>query len=729
MREQTAIKLFSIAAVMLMMCTVGIVVSQTEESDAASVYTITFNAPNGDGTTYREYQFESGTTIQLPVTTFSRSGYMIEYWEDKDGTRFRPGEDWTITRDDDLTAIYKSTNGEHRSSLDVDLEPGAGYQISFSDIESATPGGGTMKIETYTSPVHTQVIDGDNHIVVDAGTPPGIYYVEWSKAILGINPTHYWCQIRIASSFDTDPLVSSISIDGETEVNVGQTLTYTADVSPSNAANKAVTWKIASGSASITSQDDDSCTVRFSSRGTVVLEASSDDDSAATASLTINVVQLVTSLSISGSSTLYKEVGDTGTLRVTISPSTASDKTVSWSSSRTGVVSISGSGTSITYSCDSVGESTITVTANDGSGKSDSVRIIVEEPPVLVESVTISGGSSSMQVGDDMRLNVSVSPSDADDTSIYWYATPSNLVDFTYEGDTYCTFEALGAGTVTIYAEANDDSGERDSHTVTITEPPKSFTLSYNMDGGNPQLSSQNGTGTEDTYRFTIPATVPTKSGYDFTGWKSSDGTIYQPGQDFYAVPGTNTLTAQWELVEYTCHLYYSADGANNVPPTQDYTGSSTSDHNFTISSTVPTRDGFIFLYWSCDGHTYNPGDQISVGYNSSKTLTAMWDVAQLDITSTQESVGMTVGDDFTYNVTTSHEGCTISVTGADWLSVSGNTISGTPGDIGTFNITVTIQKSGGYISDTQSFTITVYSNAGFVSEPGADGFYTYMLD
>lgn len=121
MREQTAIKLFSIAAVMLMMCTVGIVVSQTEESDAASVYTITFNAPNGDGTTYREYQFESGTTIQLPVTTFSRSGYMIEYWEDKDGTRFRPGENWTITRDDDLTAIYKSTNGEHRSELDVDL--------------------------------------------------------------------------------------------------------------------------------------------------------------------------------------------------------------------------------------------------------------------------------------------------------------------------------------------------------------------------------------------------------------------------------------------------------------------------------------------------------------------------------------------------------------------------------------------------------------------------------
>ena len=719
MREQTAIKLFSIAAVMLMMCTVGIVVSQTEESDAASVYTITFNAPNGDGTTYREYQFESGTTIQLPVTTFSRSGFMIEYWEDKDGTRFRPGEDWTITRDDDLTAIYKSTNGEHRSSLDVDLEPGAGYQISFNDIQSATPGGGTITMETYTSPVHTQVIDGDNHIVVDAGTPPGIYYVEWSKAILGISPTHHWCQIRIASSFDTDPLVSSISIDGETKVNVGQTLTYTADVLPSNAANKAVTWKIASGSASITSQDDDSCTVRFSTKGTVVLEASSDDDSAATASLTINVVQPVTSLSISGSSTLYKEVGDTGTLRVTISPSTASDKTVSWSSSRTGVVSISGSGTSITYSCDSVGESTITVTANDGSGKSDSVRIVVEEPPVLVESVTISGGSSSMQVGEDMRLNVSVSPSDADDTSIYWYATPSNLVDFTYEGDTYCTFEALGAGTVTIYAEANDDSGERDSHTVTITEPPKSFTLSYNMDGGNPQLSSQNGTGTGDTYRFTIPATVPTKSGYDFTGWKSSDGTIYQPGQDFYAVPGTNTLTAQWDLIEYTCYINFVATGATSgVPPNDQYTSSSTSNHQFTIPNTTPVRDGYTFTHWlGSDGQTYYPGGSVSVTYNGTVTLTAQWDENILEISGTPSTTGLAVGTSWSFTPTVNVDGYTLSISGADWLIVNGDTISGTPTEQGHYQVTITVQKDN-YASDSMFVSLNVVPQLSWTNAP-----------
>ena len=41
----------------------------------------------------------------------------------------------------------------------------------------------------------------------------------------------------------------------------------------------------------------------------------------------------------------------------------------------------------------------------------------------------------------------------------------------------------------------------------------------------------------------------------------------------------------------------------------------------------------------------------------------------------------------------------------------------------------ITITKAGGYVSDTQQFTITVYSSIGFDSVPGAEGFYTYMND
>lgn len=107
-----------------------------------------------------------------------------------------------------------------------------------------------------------------------------------------------------------------------------------------------------------------------------------------------------------------------------------------------------------------------------------------------------------------------------------------------------------------------------------------------------------------------------------------------------------------------------------------------------------------------------------------------MWETAQLDITSTPTITDMVEGDVFSYRVTTNVEGCTVQVSGADWLSVSdGNLVSGTPTENGSYDITITITKAGGYVSDTQQFTITVYSSIGFDSVPGAEGFYTYMND
>ena len=635
MKEQTAIKLFSITAVVFMMvCALGVIVSESEEADAASVYTITFDAPGGDGINHAEYKFESGTTIQLPVTTFSRTDHMIEFWEDSDGTRFTPGQDWTITRNDTLTAIYKATNGNHASNQDAIVELGGRYEKNMDTVSSETPGGGTLHVEQTTNLADTEVINGANHFVLNA-TSPGISYIEYSKAILGINPTHYWFQIRVPSSFDTDPLVNSISINGDDEANVGQTLTYTATVSPSDAANKAVTWRIASGSATITSQDDDSCTVRFSGKGTVVLEASSDDASATTASISIAVTQPVTSITISGSSS--GKVGDTITLTATASPSTANNRHVTWS---------------------------------------------------------ITSGSTR--------------------------ATIVSQTDTTTGGR--CTIELESIGSITVRATADDGFGEYATKRITIEDPTNSFTLAFNANGGSGAPSSQSGTSTSSTYSFTIPATVPTRNGYNFDGWATSSGgsAQYQPGGRITVDPGTTTLYAVWSLIEYTCYLNFSAPGASNVPSGLSYTGTSTSSHTFTIPSQTPTMSGQIFKGWATSsGGTaqYQPGQTISVGYNSTKTLYAVWESAQLEITSTQGNTTLTVGDGFTYTVESSVSGCTVSVTGADWLIVTGDVVSGTPTAPGNFDVTVTISKAG-YTSDSQSFTLTVVSALGFTSVP-----------
>ena len=115
----------------------------------------------------------------------------------------------------------------------------------------------------------------------------------------------------------------------------------------------------------------------------------------------------------------------------------------------------------------------------------------------------------------------------------------------------------------------------------------------------------------------TITATA--NSGYSFSSWSNASGTV----------TANRTITANFSQNSYTCYLYYDANGGSGAPSTQSYTGTSTSNHSFTVSSTTPTKSGYTFLGWSTSpsatSASYSGGSSISVGYNSSKTLYAVW--------------------------------------------------------------------------------------------------------
>jgi len=69
--------------------------------------------------------------------------------------------------------------------------------------------------------------------------------------------------------------------------------------------------------------------------------------------------------------------GNTGTVKATVSPSTATNKAVSWKSSNTAVVTVSSNGTVTALS---IGTATITCTAKDGSGKKAVCKATVVSP-------------------------------------------------------------------------------------------------------------------------------------------------------------------------------------------------------------------------------------------------------------------------------------------------------------------------------------------------------------
>ena len=87
---------------------------------------------------------------------------------------------------------------------------------------------------------------------------------------------------------------------------------------------------------------------------------------------------LVTDVTVTPSSATLT-VGDTSTLTVTIEPEHAIDKSVTWTSSNTGVATVDEKTGEVTAGA--AGTATITATANDGSGKSASCAVTVKAKP------------------------------------------------------------------------------------------------------------------------------------------------------------------------------------------------------------------------------------------------------------------------------------------------------------------------------------------------------------
>ena len=170
---------------------------------------------------------------------------------------------------------------------------------------------------------------------------------------------------------------------------------------------------------------------------------------------------------------------------------------------------------------------------------------------------------------------------------------------------------------------------------VTTNETDYNYTLAYNANGGSGAPSNQTGsnTGTSPYYTFTVSSTVPTRTGYTFLGWSTSDSATsasYVGGNSFTVTSsGTTTLYAVWKANTYT--VSYNANGGSGAPSaqTQNY------PWHLQISTTTPTRTGYTFQGWatsSTGAVAYQPEDW----YTSlvSVTLYAIWKAANSTLSS-----------------------------------------------------------------------------------------------
>lgn len=269
----------------------------------------------------------------------------------------------------------------------------------------------------------------------------------------------------------------TISVTGITlsptsfELTEGESVTLTATVSPSDAANKNVQWsssnpdiQVSNGTVT-TSFKPGAATTTVNGRemlgkGTITAKTE-DGGKTATCEITVFAKTIaVTGISMSDDY-LFLTKGQSHTLKATVVPDNATDKTVQWTTSDASVANVDQNGT---VNAISSGNATITASAGDKSATC-AVSVIIP-----VTSITLNKTSLTLEKGSCEVLTATVSPQNATNKEVKWTSSDASVA---YVSNGVVT--ARKAGDATITASVADFSA---TCTVSVIVPVTSITLS-----------------------------------------------------------------------------------------------------------------------------------------------------------------------------------------------------------------------------------------------------------
>lgn len=263
------------------------------------------------------------------------------------------------------------------------------------------------------------------------------------------------CVITVVPVVATALELSSQSID----LMVGQSHTLTANFTPANTTNMAVTWASANTTIATVSAEGE---VTALALGTVEVTATTTDGSNLSATCTVNVVPTPVGEITLNAETLDLYPGDTFTLEAFVSPEDATEKDVTWSSTDDEIVMVSSTGKVVAIK---TGTATVIATATDGSGVTGNCVITVLQP--LVSSINFVADTLKMNIGESMTLEPLVLPADAGNKELEWASDNEDVAMVSSRGKVV----AVEVGTALITATAVDGSGVTGSVTIEVVDP------------------------------------------------------------------------------------------------------------------------------------------------------------------------------------------------------------------------------------------------------------------
>ena len=408
--------------------------------------------------------------------------------------------------------------------------------------------------------------------------------------------------------------VTGVALDKTSAtLTVGQSLTLTATVSPSDATNKNVTWS--SDNPSVATVNAYGIVIT-NSEGTATITATTVDGGK-TATCVVTVVKApanVESVTLDKTSLALAE-GGTATLVASVKPDDADDKSVTWASDNTSVATVDNAG-NVTAVAE--GSATITVTTTDG-GKTATCAVTVSKNVVHVTSVTLNKTELEMTVGETETLVATVNPDNATDKSLTWESSNTKVATVDANGKVTAVSAGIsGDGSVgpneaTITVKSNDGGWSASCKVIVKMKTVSVTSVSLNKS----EITLEPGYA-EQLIATVLPENATNKS----VTWESSNTSVamvYSDGKVEGHGPGEATVTVKTNDGGKTATCKVTVNAPAPVVMEAIDLGLSVKWANMNVGATAPEGYGDYYTWGDTETHYYP-------GYAEQYTSTsAMW--------------------------------------------------------------------------------------------------------
>ena len=245
------------------------------------------------------------------------------------------------------------------------------------------------------------------------------------------------------------------------ELSINQELQLTADVIPASACNRAVSWSSSDAQTVSVSKDG---RIKGTGCGKATITVMSEERNyKATCSVTVG--KNVTGISLAPSS-LTLSVDQSQKLVLTVLPSDACNREVSWRSDNPSVAEVSDAGVVKANFC---GDATIFVTTNDG-GFSGSCTVKVG---AALAGIALSPARLNLLAGDESVLKASPFPEEACNREISWISSNPAVATVSETGK----IKAISCGT-TVVTVTTREHGFKAQCEISVGKPVNGVSLS-----------------------------------------------------------------------------------------------------------------------------------------------------------------------------------------------------------------------------------------------------------